>query len=323
VSEEPKGLELRSWLTLREEYIDAVTKARSSPWDANSRGHPVPFPSLTPVIGKTFQPGLHVVIGDEITPPFPLTLQTASAQNGRALYVSTEMSRIEFFRRSLLFETGWTSECLRTLEFPRPQQQTVNLQSELPANGNRHLFHLDAYSVAATVESILSAALNLSQPGLATEEATVVVIDSLRNWAESLYPGLAPHVAFQRGIADAVGLSLKLDRPVLVAARRYNLPIAPGSVESDPGTRSLRANSHTLLTIEPDYDNERDDNLLDVALTVHRNVMGVAGQRLRSRQAAVSRKAIFKIKCSLPASLLWAAAHTTEIVRLWSYSFKT
>jgi replicative DNA helicase len=269
---QPERFPVFSLAALAEVAEAATARAEAARLAGRQLGPSTGLGGLDTAIGGFLAPGLHVVHGAPAVGKTAFALQVAATCGAPALYVSAEMAAVELFLRVTARVSGAYLARLRSgeLDTGARSQFFGAAVAACPA-----LSIADATEVSAPLDQIAEAIA-----AIRGEEAPLLVIDSLHEWAAAVAP---------EGITEYEGLNWAL-RAVRDYARREGVAVLAiaernrtgmnGGMNAAAGTRKFEYGGHTIIDLQPDEGSVAGQWPMVIALTLHKNRSGSAGQIL-------------------------------------------
>jgi len=274
---------------LREWQADAEA-ARAARLAGTPRGPVTGLATLDERLGGHLAPGLHVLHGEPGTGKTAFGLQVAATCGTPALFVTTEMSPLELFRRVTARVTGTYLGRLKSGELS--PEASLEL-AKRAATACPMLAFVDAtrepiapWQVDGTLPGILEAA----QVWRARHEAAAVliVLDSLHTWTASLRPDVPEYDGLNAAIDELQRLATWLESPVLAISERNRASMASDSQSAGAGTRKLEYRGDTVLALQREKSDNgewRPDAAGEYAVSVNlaKNRNGATGAKVALR----------------------------------------
>ncbi len=272
----PPSLERLAVLGLAELAAAAeqeVIQAEAARQAGRQLGPSTGFVGLDDIVGGHLKPGVHVLLGGTGVGKTALALQIAATCGAPTLYVTAEMAPVELFWRITSRVNGVFLGRLRSGELDagaRTQFFTAT------AEACPRLWIADATEVPAAMDQIAEAVA-----AIRGQEAPLVVIDSLHEWADAV----APHGASEY---ESLGRALRMVRDfarrdgvaVLGLAEQNRASMSSGGLNSAAGSRKFEYKGHTVLDLQADENDKGDSWPKRVELRIHKNRSGSHGMVL-------------------------------------------
>lgn len=256
--------------TLRD-LVETQAEADYSQQALGKRIHPgTGFERFDYLTGGGLQPGLHIMSGDPGQGKTALALQIATDCGFPALYVTAEMAPLVLVRRLIANKTGTDIANLHGGKI-RPSEY-MNRFDEMAAKCSQ-LAILDATDARVTSDIILREAEALADGG-----RVLVVMDYLQAWALAVDGGRTEYEALAGGISSLVGISTRLDSPILVVvARNRAAQREGGGLSGAAGSHKIEYSGHTFFDLTK---GDQTPDGIEMTITLQKNRTGPVGSTM-------------------------------------------
>lgn len=257
-----------------EALLDGLCAEADARYEARRTGKPMaPVTGLTRLdeyLGDGLAPGLHILHGSPGVGKTAFALQSSALCSYPALYVTTEMTPLELFRRHTSRVTGTYLGRLKSGDLTGEKVRDLALRAmrEAPL-----MALLDATETPAPIADVLRAA------EVVRGEASrlLVVVDSLHSWADGIESG-EEYERLNTALAHLRLLSKRLDSPILVIAERNRSSMRSGGQSAGAGTRKIEYGAESVLELDAKEESFDASGEIAVTLTISKNRNGTTGK---------------------------------------------
>lgn len=255
--------------------LDGLCAEADARYEARRTGKPMApvtgLPGLDEYLGDGLAPGLHILHGSPGVGKTAFALQASALCAYPALYLTTEMTPLELFRRHTSRVTGTYLGRLKSGELTGRMVRDLALRAarEAPL-----LALLDATETPAPMTDVLRAAEVVRQEA----SRLLVVVDSLHSWADGIEAGGEEYERLNTALAHLRLLSKRLDSPILVIAERNRSSMRSGGQSAGAGTRKIEYGAESILELDTKDDSFDASGEIAVTLTISKNRNGTTGK---------------------------------------------
>jgi replicative DNA helicase len=254
-----------------------ATAAHTARVTGQPRGPVTGLEPLDRALGECLAPGVHILHGNTGSGKTALGLQLAAHCGCPCVFITTEMSALELFRRHTARVTSQYLGRFKTGEMD-------------PATS---LGYARQAAEAAPALALADATLTFADPTWLREAARAVqgdaphlllVLDSLHTWADGAPGEATEYDRLNAALATLRQLASGLGCAVLVTAERNRAAITKGGLNAGAGSRKLEYSAESVLDLERDPDARTDaQGEVEVNLIVRKNRNGAAGHKIPLR----------------------------------------
>jgi replicative DNA helicase len=259
---------------LVEELMAEASEAHTAWQSQQPRGPVTRLAAVDLALGGFLAPGVHQLQAAPGVGKTAFCLQAAVECGFPTLFVSTEMPRLELFRRVIARTTNTYLGRFRSGELSPDE---VRARALAAARQAPRLAIMDGtLAFPAPGEHILPTA-----EALRTRFETrglLVVIDSLQVWARGAGGGATEYELINAGLTAASALAARLSCPVLCVSHRNRPGQKTGGLHAGKGSGDLEYAAETVLELTPaEGATAVAATTQTVLLSLHKNRHGPAG----------------------------------------------
>jgi replicative DNA helicase len=257
------------------EWETASAAARESHLTGQPRGPVTSLPTLDKALGGVLEQGLYLMHGNTGAGKTAMALQIAATCGAPAMYVSTEMSRLELFRRVVARTTKTYMGRLKSGEL-EPSLSLSLARNAIAATPDLTL--ADATLAFADVDWLRSAA-ELTR---GASEHLLIVVDSVHSWVEMAPAEASEYEKINYGLSGLRKLAAVLRCPILMVAERNRASMGNGGVNAAAGSRRFEYGAEGVLELNRAEDaSPNAHGELPVELKISKNRHGAPGQKVK------------------------------------------
>jgi replicative DNA helicase len=229
--------------------IDAVTAQAQAAYEARQSGEPrgpqTGFKKLDRAMNGALPIGVSIVLGNTGAGKTALCVQIAATCRFPALFVSTEMSAPELFRRQMARVTG---QFLGRFSSGEMTPEAVNRAALATAEAMPQLVFCDATRAYATDRFLFDAALATRGDA----KSVLIVVDSLHTWARTANTGTDEYQGLGAAMVSLQNLAQKLQCPVLALGEQNRASMGSGGANSGAGNRFIEYGAEIVFDLQAD-----------------------------------------------------------------------
>jgi replicative DNA helicase len=262
------------------EFVADTEAAQKALESGKPRGPVTGMTRLDENIGGFFSNGLHIIQAAPGAGKSAFSLQVAANCQFPALYLTTEMSILELFRRLIARETETYLGRLKTGELGAKEAMRLALETvkKLP-----NLALLDGTFGYASPQQILDVAESLKERSGSSQ--VLIIIDSIQVWAKTVrgfdsdFAGASEYELINASLGSLSSLASQIKSPVLAVSHRNRV----GNRSNDASLHSAKGSGEVEYLAESVIDLTRKDEQPDmngeveISLKILKNRHGVPG----------------------------------------------
>lgn len=283
----PTGAALISQLAA--DLLNAEALSRSLRASGKAPGPKTGFPKLDREINGFLAPGIHTLLAAPGAGKTAFALQISAQAGCPALYITSEMPRLELMRRVISRTTQTFNGKLSGGNLSDSELDSLIKKAETAAPS---LAFLDATENPVPPTAIIQAAQDLK--AAFDSDHVLIIIDSFSDWALGLAfadptEAKTEYQAIEAGLTSLKRVSALLAAPVLCVAHKNRASQGKGSEETlfaGKGTGRFEYVSETLWSLDPTADagtpgfGGNDGNKTPLTLTLAKNRHGQKGAKV-------------------------------------------
>ena len=263
--------------------IDEVVRNAEEAHEARLTGVPrspiTGWKKLDDRIGGSLPPlGTTVVLGNTGAGKTAFCLQMAAQCAFPALYVTTEMSPAELFRRQMARITGQFLGRLKSGETP-PRE--IERMAQQTAQALPNLYFVDATQGPATLPFLADCSeIVRAQEGNGQTSKILLVVDSLHSWVRGAGSGAPEYEALNAGLSGLQSLSHSIGAPIVVICEQNRANMDAGGVNSGAGSRFIEYGAEIVFDLQAAKEIDAMGEL-SVTVRLAKNRHGAAGSTVK------------------------------------------
>ncbi|BCM94529.1 hypothetical protein IAD21_06436 (plasmid) [Abditibacteriota bacterium] len=252
------------------DIVTEATAAHESRRTGELRGPITGIKELDQKFGGFLPNGYSIVLGNTGAGKTALVMQIAATCGFPALYVTTEMTSAELFRRQI---ARHSSTFLGRLKSGEMEPRDVEALALSTAKAMPRLAFLDATTAPASAAFIRECAQRVKGDA----KTLLLVIDSLHTWTRGSAPGLNEYEALNQNLLALQHLCHQLECPALALCEQNRAAIAGGGgVNSGAGSRSIEYGAEIVFDLQAGKEIGADGEK-EITLHLAKNRHGAAG----------------------------------------------
>lgn len=260
--------------SLVDEIVQNATESHEARFSGVPRVPVTGWNKLDERIGGSLPPqGTTVVLGNTGAGKTAFCLQMAAQCAFPALYVTTEMTPAELFRRQMARVCGQFLGRIKSGELP-PRE--IEAMARKTASALPDLCFVDATRGPATL-SFLRDCSHIVRGDCAK---LLLVVDSLHTWVRGAGSGAPEYEALNSGLVGLQTLSHQISSPIVVICEQSRASMDSGGVNSGAGTRFIEYGAEIVFDLQAGKESDALGET-PVTLRLAKNRHGAAGSTVK------------------------------------------